>query len=316
MALINKKVSFSVEGLILIRSNPDGTPVSIDRILGFANTVDLSVYSLTADLTVKIDSGAEDTQTIDWTAAVDPTAVTVAEFVTAFNAAGFTDVTASQDSITGRLLIAYTGSGSPNFLQLYDSTDIGFAADLDIGQGRKYGGSGAKYIIAFDNTVGVGLPLNVKDKEEIETEAGDGTYTSIIIEALTKGLNPVITFNDDDFRIKQLVQGGTYDDIDNSYEDPITEQTNKPIFTMEVYHDIYNKGSGQPREDNAGVKRIILYSCTGNEADIELGTKTIPNYAFNLTSGEWQDETGAKRPFRRQQNLSIEDFEALDVYNL
>lgn len=316
MALINKKVNFSVEGLLLIRSNPDGTPVSIDRILGFANTVDLSAYSLTAELTVKIDGGAEDTQTIDWTAALDPTAVTVAEFITAFNAAGFTDVTASADSVTGRLLIAYSGAGSPNFLQIYDGADIGFAADLDFGQGQKYGGSGAKYITAFDNLVSVSYPANIKEKEEIETESGDGTYTSIIIEALNKGSNPVITFNDEDFKIKQLILGGNYIEAENSFEDPTTDQTDKPIFTMEVFNDIYNKGGGQPRPDNAGVKRTILYSCTGNEADSEDTTKAITNFAFNLTSGEWQDETDTKRSFRKRQNLSIEDFEALDVYNL
>lgn len=316
MALLNRKVTFSVEGLIFIRSNSDGTPIRPGRLLGFAGTVDLSGFGSDADLVAKIDSGAEDTQNIDWSLAVDPAAVTVAEFVTYFNAAGFTDLTASADTTTTRLKIVYSGVGSPTFIQLYDNADAGFAAALDIGQGQRYGGVGAKYIVAFDNTVGVNLPQNIKDKEEYDTESGSGKYTSIVIEQITKGYNPVITMNTDDFALRQLIMGGVYNETINLYSPPTTDQTEKPIFTMEVYHDIYNQGAGQPRPDKVGVKRIILPNCTGNFGDIDLATKTIPNYTFNLTVGEWYDSTGFKRPYETQQNLTIEEFNALDVENL
>ncbi len=316
MAILNKKVSYSVGGFLLIRNNPDGTPVTISRILGFANTVDLSGFGTSAELTLRIDTGAEETNTIDWTTAVDSTAVTVTEMVGFFNTAGFTGVLASEDSVTGRLKLEYTGAGTPNFLQVYDGVDTGFAATLDFGQGIKYGGEGVKYITAFDNTISVGLPLNIKDKEEIETESGRGDYTSIVIEAITKGRNPAITMNDEDFRMKQLIMGGVYNEAENSYTPSTTDQTDKPIFTLDVFHDIYNKGAAQPREDNTGTKRITFYSCTGNDADMELSAKTIANHAFNLTAGEWQDENGVKQAYEKLQNLTIEEYEALDVENL
>ena len=42
---INKKTAFGPEGFLIARNNPDGTPASPDRILGFYDTVDLSAYA-------------------------------------------------------------------------------------------------------------------------------------------------------------------------------------------------------------------------------------------------------------------------------
>lgn len=316
MAILNKDVGYSVEGLTLIRSNPDGTPALPSRILGFGGTVDLTSFGTSAELVAKIDTGAAETKTIDYTAAVDQSAVTVAEMVTAITTAAFTDLTASVDSSTGRLLIVYSGSASPEFLQILDGVDDGFAAALDFGQGQKYGGPGAKYVTAFDNVVSIELPQNIKDKEENEQESGDGTYTSIVHESITKGRNPVVTFNDKDFRIMQLIAGGVYDEATNKYTPPTTDQTNKPIFTMNIFHDIYDKGAGQPREDKKGVERRIEYNCTGNMGDLTLTTKAFRNYVFNVTSGEWRDENGVKQAYETIQNLSIVEYEALDVENL
>ena len=315
MAILNKLFNYSLEGLHMRRANPDGTPSLPERTLGFSGTIDLSGFGgTTAELTIKVD-GVEETKTIDWTAALDPAAVTVAEFVTAFNLALFTEVGAAIDSITTRLLIDYTGVGTPKYLQIYDGVDIGFAAILDFGQGKKYGGNGTKIVVAFDNVISVAMPKNIKDKEEIESESGDGTLKSVIIEALTKGLNPVLTFNDDDFQIKQLVMGGVYDSIENSYIPPTTDQVDKPIFTTEVFVPLY-EGASNPREDKQGFKQTILWSCTGNEGDDTNETKTIANFTFNLSSGEYKDENGITIPYKKEINLTPEQYEALDVENL
>jgi len=316
MPELNKLLEFSIEGFILRRSNPDGTPTTTSRVLGFSGTVDLSVHTPTfiVELAVKVDS-TEEIKDIDFSGAIDKTAVTVAEMVTSINNAAFTDITASADSITGRLLIVHDTPASVKYLQVYDGSTPGFAASLDFGQGIKYGGQGVRIVKAFDNVISVSLPINQKDKEEIETEAGDGTYSSIIIEAITKGRNPVLTMNDKDFYIKQLILGGVYDIVNNRYRPPTTAQTRKPIFVTEIFVATYPKGTSN-REDIAGYNQTILFSCTGNEGDGNKETKVIANFVFNLSSTEHNDENGNRVSYEEEANLTPEEYEALDIENL
>jgi hypothetical protein len=315
MPLINKKLEFSIEGLLLRRSNPDGTPTTPSRILGFSGTVDLSGFGgTTAELVIKTDT-VEETKTIDWTAAVDPAAVTVAEMFGFINTAAFTDITASADSTTGRLLIIYSGAESPNFLQVYDGVDLGFAAALDFAQGQTYGGPGVKIVNAYDNVKTVARPKNIKDKQEVETEAGDGTYSSVIIEAITKGEDPVLTFNDSDFNIKQLIMGGVYDEVANSYRPPTTKQTNKPLFVLDIFVTAYDKGANQQEDINA-YNWTTLFQCTGNEGDKTNDTKTWADFIFNLSSSEYTDEAGVLQSYMEERNIPREDYNALDVKNL
>jgi hypothetical protein len=315
---INKKTAFGPEGFLIARNNPDGTPASPDRILGFYGTVDLSAYSPQHDayLGCKIDAGAEDVNQVDWTAAVDKSAVTVAEMVSAINAAGFTDITAAPDTATSRLLITYTGSGSPTFLQIFSvDTHPNFAAELDFGQGQTFGGEGVIYYEAFDNTRSLGLPKNIKDSEEIENEAGDGTLVTVIIPAILKGVDPVITTTDNDFRICQLIQGGTWTPATSTYTPPLSSQTDKPIFSIHLFSPIYNKGSNQ-REDEAGYLYVKIPSVTGLEGDETFETKTTQEILYNCKATEYEDENDVKQPFYVKQNLSSDEFTALDVENI
>jgi len=314
---INKKTSFSVEGFRLMRSNPDGTPPTPDRVLGFANTVDISEFAPTyiAEIIIKLDGGDEDTQDIDLSGAVDKEAVTVQEVVDAINGAGFTDITASVDTYTGRVLIQYDGSEDIGYMQVYDGSTDDFAAALDIGQGLAFAGVGVKFFKAFDNTMSIGLPKNIKDREEIEAEAGDGTILTIIKEAILKGVNPQITLLDNDFEIKQLIQGGSYVSSTNTYTPPTTDQTNKPIFYTEVFSPVYDKGTNK-REDLSGYEKLTLPSNTGIEGDLTKETNAIANYIYNISSTEYRDELEANTAAYIEQNLSIEDFDALDVENV
>lgn len=317
---INKKTAFGPEGFLIARNNPDGTPLSPDRVLGFYGTVNLSLdpeyVHDHAYLGVKIDSGAEDVQLVDWGAAVDDTAVTVAEMVTAINTAGFTDITAAPDAVTGRLLITYTGAGNPTFLQVFSvDTHPDFAADLDFGQGQTFGGAGAIYYEAFDNTRSIGLPKNIKDSEEIENEAGDGTLVTVVIPAILKGMDPVITTTDNDFRIKQLIQGGAWNETTSTYTPPLSSQTDKPIFSVHLFSPIYNKGTNQ-REDEAGYLYVRIPSITGLEGDETFDTKTLQEIAYNCKATEYEDENDVKQPFGTWQNLSSDEFIALDVENI
>lgn len=315
---INKKTAFGPEGFLIARNNPDGTPASPNRVLGFYGTVDLSVYAPQDDayLGVKIDNRAEDVQLVDWGAAADVTAVTVAEMVIAINAAGFTDITAAPDPATGRLLITYTGAGTVTFLQVFAvDTHPNFSAELDFGQGQAFGGEGVVYYEAFDNTRSIGLPKNIKDSEEIENESGDGTLITVIIPAILKGVNPVITCTDNDFRIKQLIQGGTWNSATSVYTPPLSSQTDKPIFSVHIFAPIYNKGTNQ-REDEAGYQYIRIPSITGLEGDETLETKTLQETVYNCKASEYEDECDIKQAYATYQNLSTDEFTALDVENI
>ena len=95
MAMINGKARFATEGFRVKRLNPDGTVPTASRFLGFLGTVDLTaVLTLDkADMSIKIDNAVADENEVDFTAASDITAVTVAEAVTALTAAAFTGIT-------------------------------------------------------------------------------------------------------------------------------------------------------------------------------------------------------------------------------
>lgn len=312
---LNKRTALGAEGFLVARCNPDGTPISPTRVLGFYGTVDLSDYSVgghDAYLGIKIDDGVEDIQLVDWTAALDYAAVTVAEMVTAINAAGFTNITASPDPATGRLLIVCTAPAGINFLQVFSvSTHPDFAADLDFGQGQEFGGEGAYYRECFDDAKSLTLPNDLKDAENIESEAGDGTLITVMIAAIMKGKKPVLTFNDSDKQLKQMIQGGTWDPDISTYTPPLSSQTRKPKFSIIAFSAIYNKGSSQ-REDMSGWQRLNLPMVTGIEGDSTLEAKTLQEISFACQASEWEDSSGVKQPCYTETNYTEAEYASLN----
>lgn len=314
---INKKTAFSLEGFLLARNNPDNTPISPTRIIGFYNTVDLSGYSgNSAYLGVKINHNTEQYLVVDWSAAVDNTAVTVQEMVNAINAAGFTDITAAVDTATSRLRIYYSGSGTCNFLQVFSvDVDPTFASDLDFGQGQTFGGEGAIYYEAFDNARTFNLPKNIRDVEQIENEAGDGTYIEVLVQAIIKGYNPVMTFKDNDYEIKHLIQGGTWIPATSIYRPPLTSQTLKPTFSLIFFAPIYDKGTHNS-EDMAGYLRKDIYNITGYEADDTHETKALQEMSYNCRATEYKDENDVTVEFYQDQMLTVDQFNSLNVKSI
>lgn len=318
---INKKTAFGPEGFLIARNNSDGTPLSINRVLGFYGTVDLSGYDgHDAWLCMKIDNNTEMAYEVDWSAAIDDTAVTVAEMVTAINNAnggvGFPNITASVDVYTNRLLIAYTGAGNPNFLQVFSADDDPtFAADLDFGQGQEFGGEGARYYLAFDNTRTINLPKEIKDAERIENEAGNGSLIAVNIAAILLGYNPVITIKDDDYEIKHLIQGGTWTPATSVYRPPLSSQTEKPIFHIIMFSSKYDKGENY-REDEAGYLRKDIFHMTGYEGDVTYETKALQEISYNCKAIEWENETGEVEEFYQDMTYTPDEFDALHIDEL
>lgn len=305
--MINRKTRFATEGLRLMRSNPDGTLPTKDRLIGFANTADLSAVlaSSKANLSVKVD-GVVQTKEVDFTAASDEEAVTVAEAVTALTAAAFTGFTFSADAATGRLkAVSSTGS----YVQVYGP----LAAALDFGQGIAFGGNGLEFIRFFnDETVSIGLPKSVKEKEEIDLEGANGNITRMVIGAKLLGLSPVLTLKVKDYELLELVQGGDFDRVANTYDPPNSDESEHPVFWAEIFSPIYSSGVNK-REDVAGYEKLLLRSCIGMEGDVPMEAKAWAQYAFNLEATEYEDAAGVKFPAYQEATLSVEAFDALSV---
>jgi len=308
--MINRKTRFATEGLRIMRSNPDGTLPVASRFLGFANTADLSAV-LTADkgdLTVKID-GTEDTNEVDFTAALDNTAVTVAEAVSALTTAAFTGITWSADAATGRLK-GVSASGA--YVQVYGE----IAAALGFGQGIVHGGEGLKFYKFFnDETISIGLPKNIKDKEEIDLEGAKGTITRMVLGAKLQGLSPVLTLKIKDYDLLELIQGGTYDRSLNTYDPPTSDESEHPVFWLEIFSPIYAAGTNK-FEDLTGYEKLLLRSCIGMEGDVPIEAKAWATYAFNLQATEYYDALGNKLPAYQEATLTAAAFAALDVENV
>lgn len=308
--MLNKKSAFSNEGFRAMRNNPDGTNPTASRLIGFASTCDLTDIGtdLIASMSIKVDGGTVDTQDVDFAAAVDITAVTVAEAITALTAASFTGMTWSADSTTGRLKgVSATGT----YVQIYGD----LAPLLDFGQGIDHGGQGLVFVKAFDDLISIGLPKNIKAREEIELEAGDGTLTTMIIEAILKGLNPAIVMTDKNYDMLELIQGGTYDRTAGTYEPPTSAITSHPSFWLDVYSRLYSQGT-KKREDLAGYERAVIRNCSGIESDIAHEAKTWANYGFAVTAAEYEDENGTVSAAYVESTPTAAQFATLDPENV
>jgi len=111
MAVKNGLIRFATKGFRAQRLNPDGTIPRPGRAVGFASTVNLAAHTSNgmAELTIKVGLHEPQTRALDFSGAVDLSRVTVSEAASAINAAGFTDVIASLDERTGRLLLGAGG---------------------------------------------------------------------------------------------------------------------------------------------------------------------------------------------------------------
>ena len=319
---INRKSNFGVEGFRLQRNNPDGTIPTYSNMLGCVDGLDVSGLAGTETITYKANSDAEVTEAIDLTggAYADSSNATVAEIFAELNvqiALGSLNLTASADVGTGRLKLAAT-AGTPNKLQIYGTliSFLGFGKEASDSNDIVETGIGLRIVNGFDTTKSIGLPKNLKDKEEIENESGDGTLTSVITNAIVKGLTPVLTCAKNDLELKWLIMGGVYDPTANTFEPPtIEEQTTKPTFNMEVFSPEYDQGSNL-RTGIAGWEQVTVRNCTGYEGDGTKETKAFTDLIFNLDAAEYTNSSGVKSAAYTEKILTVAEYTALDVENV
>jgi hypothetical protein len=310
------KARFALEGFRIKRCNPDKTYAGPQRTLGFAGEIDLAGIvdgaSKEAPLSVKIDAGAWQEEDVDFSGAAI-TAVNPSDAVTALNAAGFTGVAFSVDADTGRLKASAAGAHE---LQIKGK----LAGALDFGQCRKYGGFGIYYVKYFnDEAIGITLPNDMKEKEEIDLEGAKGTITRMVIPAKRLGVSPAITAKFKNDELLQMIQGGEYipsDGVEPAVYIPPNSQANgSPLFSLDVIAPLY--GDGTSGMDQAiGFDRRLFWCCTGTEGDVPMEAKAWAQFAYNVNATEYTDENGKLWAADKRFELTLEQFEALKVYDV
>lgn len=310
MSYVNKKARFATEGFRVKRSNPDGTVPTATRFVGFANTADLSAVlddtTDTADLTIKIDNGTAQTETVDLSAADDKAAVTVDEAVAALTDAAFTGITWSKEAATGRLM-----GVSANGTEIAVTGPL--AAALDFGQGIAHGGNGLEFLKGFDDrTMSIGMTKNKKDKEEIDQEGAKGGITRMLISAKLLGQTLAIAMKDKDYEMLELIQGGTFDRTSGRYTPPPSTRLESPLFFIDVFSPIYGEGENK-MENMSGYEQLRFLSCTGMEGDVPVEAKAWANYAYDVEASEYTDKDGKKEPAWWEQSMTVATFEGMHV---
>ena len=304
--IINRKERFATEGVRFQRHNGDGTIPSPQRFLGFANTADVSqvVVNDEADLFIKIDAQPVMIISGDFSEVADLSQMTVDEAVLAFS--GSDGVVFSKDPVTGRL------KGSASSGKIIQCVGP-LAAAMDFGQSVRHGGNGLEVISFFDDeTISIGLPKDVKDKEEIDIESAKGSITRMIIGAMLQGMSPVVTTKVKDYFLLELVQGGRLDRKTGTYDPPLSHESEHPTFWGEIFSAVYSIGSNK-LSDVAGYERLLLRSMIGMEGDVPIEAKSWASYAMNLAATEYTDENGNSFPAWQEQAMRLEEFDALQV---
>jgi hypothetical protein len=191
-----------------------------------------------------------------------------------------------------------------------------FAAALDFGQGIKFGGNGLEIISFFDDeTISIGLPKDIVDKEEIDIEGAKGTITRMVIGAMLQGMSPVVALKEKDYFLLELIQGGKLDRESGAYDPPLSNESEHPTFYAEIFSAVYARGSSKIT-DVSGYERILLRSMIGMEGDVPIEAKAWATYAFNLVATEYTDESGKQYSAWQELSMSREDFDALKVKEL
>jgi hypothetical protein len=187
------------------------------------------------------------------------------------------------------------------------------AAAMDFGQGSNHGGIGLEWLSFFDDeTISIGLPKDIKDKEEIDQEGAKGTLTRMIIPAMLQGLSPVVALKEKNYHLLELIQGGKLDRTAGTYDPPLPHEADSPTFFAEIYSPLYSRGSNK-MADIAGYEKLFLRSMIGMEGDVPIEAKAWATYAFNLTATEYVDENGIHQPAWQEQSLSKEQFDVLNL---
>lgn len=287
----------------------DGGARTEIKVYGGVGPFDCSGASVPAavPMTVKLDNGTPETQTVDLTAAVSLSAVTAAEMATAIEAAnaaaGFVGVTASVDS-RGYLEIDVDTPGTQLYLQVYGEC----AVLAEFGQGYAMQG----HIIDTQQSVAIS-PTN-KDSETITITDSNGKDTEVLTDGYRKGFTGVLTDTARDKNVRAIIEGGTIDTTNGTYHVPNSD-TEKSYFCMEVVRAFYSKGTNleEALEGYILERFMIITGVFGDDP----GAREWLAHVFNLTGTEYKDPvSGTKYSDSFSQDFTPAEWDALDWANI
>lgn len=308
MLRTNAKYAFGLEFARFMPLNADLTTPTTTSMLGGIGPFDFSGATSTAavPLTIKIDNGTAETVNIDVSTgvgSVDESAVTVAELFAAINAETPTDMTASADVTTGRIKLAYSGAGSPDYIQVYGEA----ALISEFGQGY-----GLKFIKS-DTLKSIGDSPTMKDVETFTTTDSNGLDTEVMSDGYRKGFTATIVDSAEDWELLALIEGGTYDSANGTYDVP-TSETTKPYFYIEAYYSQYSKGTNKEADITSYVKKTFR-TCSGVVGD-KTHERGFADGNYTITGTSYKDASGNIYGDTQLEQLTVEEYEALDLYNV
>ena len=299
MALtIDAKYDFSVCFVRITPLNDDLTQPEPSNIIGGVGPFDYSGEASAAAIPFKskIDTGAVETVNIDLSLVSDISAVTVSELVSAINTAAPTDLTASAEAVTGRLKIAYSGTGSPSIVQVYGPA----ATIADIGQGK-----GVR-VVSIDTMQSISDAPIVKDEETFTTTNANGVDTEVISDGYRKGISGSLTDTARSWLARSIIEGGNYEEESLIYTPP-TSATRKIYFKLEIFNAIYDVGT-QKEANRVGYVQQEIYSCKGTFGD-RTRERGFTNWVYNYTATV-DSNIGADS---KETELTVAQYEALEL---
>jgi hypothetical protein len=304
----NARYSFGLEFARLMALNDDLTIPDPDRVVGGVGPFDFSGYATPAaiPLTVKLDADAEVTVNVNLTVGVaDISAVTVAELVARINAAAIPDVTASQEIVplTNRLKLAYTGTEVVQYMQVYG--DLAKLADIGQGFGCEF--------VRSDTLQSFGDTPTVKASETITVTDAQGSDTEVLTDEQRKGFTATVVDTADDPALLALMEGGDYDPVTGIYEAPLND-ARKVYFYAEVYYAQYAEGTNK-EADIIGYVRKYYRSCKGATGE-QNHSRAFGVMNYTITGTAYKDENSNRFADSQRKELTVEDYIALDLYNV
>lgn len=312
---VDARYEFSVLGVKIWPLNADfSTTLPLNEgnlsslvAIGGVGPFDFSGVSTPAavPMTVKIDNGTPETQTIDISGAGSQSAVTATELAAAIEAAnaaaGFVGVTATVTN--SRIQIAVDTVTTQKYIQVYgEAARIG-----EFGQG-----AGLQAII-LNTQQSVSVDPTQQDSETIEVVDSNGKTTSIITDSFRNGFTGTLTDTSIDLALRAILTGGTLSESGTFYSVPNSESIAK-YFAMEMVKSIYSRGTNK-EQDLVGYFMHRFYTAVASRGG-DAGDRTFQNQVYNITGTEYKDSAGNIYGDSTIQSYTVAQYQTLDWFNI
>jgi hypothetical protein len=301
------KYAFGLDFARFMPLNDDLTIPVPSRIIAGAGPFDFSGVTNIASvpMTVKIDNGTPETLNLDLSGAVDQSAVTATELLAAITAAGgFTDIALSIDATSdNRVKLNYDETDTVGYIQVYGEAAL--LAMFGQGYGNKF--------IKSDTIRSLGDTPVLKDEETITTTDAKGLDTEIISDGYRKGFEANVVDTAEDWALLALMEGGAYDETNEEYEVP-TSEDEKVYFYVEAYYARYRRGTNKEAEMVNYVQKL-LRSCKGSVGD-KTHERGFADGNYTIKGTSYVDENDVMHGDTKLTQLTISEYEALDLENV